>query len=753
MSSTLVIITDAETEPPEFDLAVEEVYQTLRDVEAPADAKRDAALKCWQLAEHRSKHIERRRQTRIAGYGDYPHVGGLLLDCVVYQDVEEVQWRALRALVQLAYDNAEVSWLLLHNWVKEARVLVKEEDKVLAELKEQVKKDVANVDEKLRAQFNAQKEAVGRMKTRPMGPAALMSVMSDARTTSWRVKECAFHVANNMANSCWEAHDIILKDSAVKSACTVIESKETPDFVISAAVGFLCSLSYRPASRKTMLDQLVVPALAPIIRKDQPSLNSMSAVLTVANIAGHLKPEQCPAMTKDLQIAIKTISAMGAALARQAFGGRYGTIWKVTLAVSALCDGEHNLSLLASNGAGSIVEALLQEPNVNPIAQEHACKIVLQLSFEPGTRSQLNKDAPQLPNILTSVMSSGMTALSRATAEAALWAMQLPPALPPTDPEASSRNNHLMISHQKAHLQHAQCLAAAIRKEGYKVVMSGGEGTHIVPNLSEGVANSGLTMVLLSRELLTSPLSRAELLVAAATSRPVVWLQCDDSVLPGPEGWMDTLPKNIACGAAGAALSIAMTHLGYDALSDSLQPRDAASIFFAKVVEVVSRYIVPQTQSEAEKEAAREAAERALMAERVAQTERVTREARENVVKDKVLEESRESTPLSVGRKVPLQVLIDMKVDQVKDWFSYNLGLPQYGDMLSRNAVDGLLLLDLTDEDLYMELRIEDPLHRSRILRALNDIIGAEESRPGTQNERAKEEEEEEEEEGGGGRG
>jgi hypothetical protein len=27
MSSTLTIITDAETEPPEFDLAVEEVYQ------------------------------------------------------------------------------------------------------------------------------------------------------------------------------------------------------------------------------------------------------------------------------------------------------------------------------------------------------------------------------------------------------------------------------------------------------------------------------------------------------------------------------------------------------------------------------------------------------------------------------------------------------------------------------------------------------------------------------------------------------
>jgi hypothetical protein len=125
-----------------------------------------------------------------ASYGDYPHIGGLLLDCVVYQEVEEVQWRALRALIQLAYDNTEVSWLLLHNWVKEARQIAKEEEKIYAELREQVKKDVANVDENLRARTNAKKEEIARMKTRPMGPAALMSVLSDERTTSWRVKEC-----------------------------------------------------------------------------------------------------------------------------------------------------------------------------------------------------------------------------------------------------------------------------------------------------------------------------------------------------------------------------------------------------------------------------------------------------------------------------------------------------------------------------------------------------------------------------------
>ena len=108
----------------------------------------------------------------------------------MYQEVEEVQWRALRALVQLAYDNPEVSWLLLHNWVKEARQLAKEEDKVYADLREQVKKDVANVDENLRARAKMKKEEIERMKGRPMGPAALMTAFSDERAVSWRVKEC-----------------------------------------------------------------------------------------------------------------------------------------------------------------------------------------------------------------------------------------------------------------------------------------------------------------------------------------------------------------------------------------------------------------------------------------------------------------------------------------------------------------------------------------------------------------------------------
>ena len=500
----------------------------------------------------------------------------------------------------------------------------------------------------------------------------------------------------------------------------------------------LVYLSYRPASRKSILDHHVVPALGRIVLRNSPEHNAMSAVLIIANIAGHLSPEQCPEVTKDLQIAIKTISALQAALARQSFGGRYGTIWKVTMSVSALSDGLHNHPLLASNGAGSLMEALLTETHMNPLAQEHACKIVLRLCYDKGTRELVLRDAPALPSVLSAVMLSAPTHLCRATAEAALWALEMPPSSPPVE-DGSSQKNLLMISHQILHFKYAQCIAEWMRTLGYIVAMSGSEG---IPQLSSGVASSGVTLVLLSEELQTSPLSRAELLVAAATCTPVVWLQCSDTIVPAPEGWLATLPRAIAFGTAGAALAMSMAHVSYDAVSDSFQPRDAATALMHKVADVVSKYIEPQNMSTAQLDAARVESERARTAEKIAQTNRVSSQASRPSTGQSTAgvggvdahNASLPATPASVSSKVPLQILLDFKVAQVADWVAYNLGLPQYRDMVIQNAVDGLLLVELTDDDLLTELRIEDELHRSLILGALSDILG-ETSRPVTQTE------------------
>lgn len=109
MSATLSVLTDGDEEPPEFAVALEDVYQvsppcvllpcslptsnthqqstnvlgcgrfqTLKDADAPEekaalrtyiDARREALLQCWQLADHRTRSVEQRRQGLVASYG------------------------------------------------------------------------------------------------------------------------------------------------------------------------------------------------------------------------------------------------------------------------------------------------------------------------------------------------------------------------------------------------------------------------------------------------------------------------------------------------------------------------------------------------------------------------------------------------------------------------------------------------------------------------------------------------------------
>ena len=59
MFTTLTSIAD--TEPPEFIVTLVELYQTLSDAEAPADAKREVAFKCCLLTLDISTPVEHRR--------------------------------------------------------------------------------------------------------------------------------------------------------------------------------------------------------------------------------------------------------------------------------------------------------------------------------------------------------------------------------------------------------------------------------------------------------------------------------------------------------------------------------------------------------------------------------------------------------------------------------------------------------------------------------------------------------------------
>ena len=125
---TLEMPEQKNPETDEWRSSLDEVHATLLDTKAPPEARVDAALRCWKLAEHEDKEVEFRRQTLVANHGGYPRLSGILMDSIGQADApEEFLWRALRALVQLAYDNPEVSFRILQNSIKEAREIAKQE--------------------------------------------------------------------------------------------------------------------------------------------------------------------------------------------------------------------------------------------------------------------------------------------------------------------------------------------------------------------------------------------------------------------------------------------------------------------------------------------------------------------------------------------------------------------------------------------------------------------------------------------------
>ena len=89
----------------------------------------------------------------------------------------------------------------------------------------------------------------------------------------------------------------------------------------------------RPSSPKRVTEAQILEALRPIILANNPAVNSLGAVLAAANISGELPPDKCPAVTPELQIAVKTVSALHAFVNRHSFAGRFGTVWKVGMSI------------------------------------------------------------------------------------------------------------------------------------------------------------------------------------------------------------------------------------------------------------------------------------------------------------------------------------------------------------------------------------------------------------------------------------
>ena len=252
----------------EWHMNLQAVYTALQDPKAPDEARKDALLQCWQLAESRNRRVEEKRQMMVAKYGDYPGVPGLILDLMLRSMVEEIQWRAARALMQLCYSNPDVSWIVMHNAMRETR---KREGELQAEI-ESVRTRIANEDDdmdELKEKLPDMKKQLSDLQARKYGPACLVSMMLPERAgqknTSARVVECCLHTLNNMANSCWEGHDQLIRDKVHMAAVSTLNDANFKQaYVVSAAAGLILSLSYKPRTREMLRNTATLTALGKV---------------------------------------------------------------------------------------------------------------------------------------------------------------------------------------------------------------------------------------------------------------------------------------------------------------------------------------------------------------------------------------------------------------------------------------------------------------------------------------------------------
>jgi hypothetical protein len=89
-----------------------------------------------------------------------------------------------------------------------------------------------------------------------------------------------------------------------------------------------------------------------------------------------------------------------------------------------------------------------------------------------------------------------------------------------------------------------------------------------------------------------------------------------------------------------------------------------------------------------------------------------------NKVEELVLEEENQG-----DKDLDVRELVDWSPQEVGDWVAHTLQLPKYADMFVASGVDGMLLLELDDDDLEYELRVDSPTHRDRILAEIKAVL------------------------------
>lgn len=253
----------------------DQVKVFVADLNAPTarvEAKIDAAKGLAAIARSDNQNDQMSQQNAIVLAGGNVALVRLLADA----KQEALQWWVALAITQLVFANeraieAVVDFAVLRGGGTSMQ-------QAFAKL---------SGPELERAQLEAREHQSSGVSVELCVIRVIVEVLSNSKGyTTDRVKYGCLHIATNIANKHWGAHDVMLHHGMVHHLNPIIRAGNTPALT-AAAVALLCCISYNHKARLRLIKSSVVPGLRAISRSEKRELNAISANIGRFNLEGH----------------------------------------------------------------------------------------------------------------------------------------------------------------------------------------------------------------------------------------------------------------------------------------------------------------------------------------------------------------------------------------------------------------------------------------------------------------------------------
>ena len=233
--------------------------KNIKDPNVSEEERCESAKGLATLASSEVANERMSRQNLIIEQG----AGSILIRMMMHSESEQERWWASLALVQLTLANERTIMNLVDVSVLGKGSLI---------VKRWMIGDEAVEDEMIKDE-----NLVCAVK------ACSMVLANEVAYSTDRIKYGAIHILTNIANKCWDVHDLVFAHGAVRKAIPICRSSNTPALV-AAAVGLLTSMSYNEPSRRKLLTAGCLKVLESIARTEREDLNAVSANIAKNNL-------------------------------------------------------------------------------------------------------------------------------------------------------------------------------------------------------------------------------------------------------------------------------------------------------------------------------------------------------------------------------------------------------------------------------------------------------------------------------------